>query len=847
MLSAGIMSAQSSVKVEVQNIVSLDEQFHVTFVVEGKDPPSSFSWNPGQDFNLVWGPQKGSTSSMNIVNGKTTSSSKFTYTYILTAKAAGKFTIPSASAVVKGATISSNPVMVEVISGGSKPKSRSGSESEVSGNELFMRMTLSKTNVVVGEPLTATLKLYTNTNLTGFEGAEFPSFEGFWSQAEVPSDYDFKREVVDGKIYESAVIRRFVLIPQKSGQLTIDPAELMCLVSVKVQSRSNSVFDDFFGESVRNVRKRVVAPGMKVNVRPLPAGEPTSYGGGVGSFKIDSRLSKDSLKTHDAAALVITVSGTGNLSLLSAPQVRFPADFESYDSKTSLNATAGGTSGTKTFEYPFIPRSHGDFEIPEIEYSYYDVNAGRYVTTKTGPIKVHVAKGKVSESSAAVPSISSPDRRDVRNLGEDIRYIKTSRPSLDKGDGFLLGKAGYWIFLAFLFIAAAVVWAATRKIVARRADVVGTRNRGATRKARKRLKLAEEHLGKNLYSAFYEELHRALLGFISDKMNMKVEDLNKEMISARLTENGVDPALAGEFTDLLDACEFARYSPASGNEAMKSHYDAAVKVISSIDYKMKGKKSSVTTAMIIVMALMLPGFSAVASETADAAWENGTAAYQEGRWKDAADAWEGIVSEGVESAELYYNIGNAWFKHGDMPKAILYYEKALKLNPSDDDVRFNLEFARGQIQDRIDEVPEFVLTSWGRKLCYKLSSNTWAVLFLLFISCALAMLLFFLLSSGRGARRGGFLGAIAFALVAAVCLHFACWQYSDYRKSDMAIVMVPVSSVKNSPSAGVESKDLFILHEGTKVRILEEAGSWCNIELADGRRGWMRKSEMEMP
>jgi len=844
MLTAGIMSAQSSIKVEVQNIVSLDEQFRVTFIMEGEERPSSFSWNPGQDFNLLWGPQTGTSSSISVVNGKTTSSSRYTYTYVISAKAVGKFSIPSASATVKGTTISSSPVPVEVVAGSSKPQTRSDSEQQ--GGEVFMRMLLSKTNVVEGEPMTATLKLYTNADLAGFEDADFPDFEGFWSQEDSPSEIDFNREVVDGKIYQSAVIKRYVLIPQKSGHLRIDKSELVCLVSVKVQSRSNSIFDDFFGESFRSVRKRVIAPELNVNVRPLPAGKPASYGGGVGSFKLKAELSKDSLKTHDAASLVITVSGNGNLSLISAPQVRFPADFEVYDSKSSVKAAAGGTSGTKTFEYPFIPRSHGDFEIPEIEYSYYDVNAGKYVSVNAGPIPVHVAKGKVAESSATVATVPSVDRRDVRNLGEDIRFIKTGMPSLKRGNGFMLGKTGYWICLILMILAAVTVWGATRKIAARRADVVGSRNRGATRKARKRLKLAEEHLGKNLYSAFYEELHRALLGFISDKMNMKVEDLSKDMISARLTDCGVDTALAGEFTDLLDACEYARYSPDSGNEAMKSHYDTAVRVISSIDYKMRGKKS-VGTALLIAMALILPGLNAVASDKADAAWNEGTAAYQEGRWKDAATIWEGILDEGIESAELYYNIGNAWFKDGSMPKAILYYEKAHKLDPSDEDIRFNLDFARGQIQDRIEEVPEFVLTSWGRKLCYKLSSNVWAVLFLVFVAGALAMLLFFMLSSGRGARRLGFFGCLALVLVSAVCLRFAYWQYSDYKKSDVAIVMVPVSSVKSSPSAGVESKDLFVLHEGTKVRIVEEAGNWCNIELADGRRGWMRKSEMEMP
>lgn len=854
MLSAALMNAQNSIRVEVQNIVSTDEQFNVTFIIEGEDRPSSFDWTPGQDFNLVWGPQTGSSTSINIVNGKRTKSSQFTYTYILSPKSAGKFHIQPASATVGGKTISSRQVQVEVVAGGSGTQSRGGSQSgqqrqttEISGDDIFMKLTLSKTNAVVGEPITATLKLYQRVDVAGFEDAKFPSFEGFWSQeTEAPNNISFSREVVGDQIYNSAVIRRYVLIPQKSGTLKIDPAELVCLVNVRVQSRSNSIFDDFFGDSVRSLRKRLSTPAVNVHVRALPAGAPASFGGGVGSFTLSAKFSKDSLKTHDASSLLVTVSGKGNVSLLTAPSIQFPADFEVYDVKSDVKTTEGGTSGSKTFEYPFIPRSHGDFEIPDIQYSYYDVNAGKYVVLNAGPVRIKVGKGKGGESSGVVSTLPSVERRDVRSLGEDIRFINTRKPSLSRGGGFLLGSAGYWIVVILIILAAAAVWFVMRRAAARRADVVGTRTRGATRKARKRLAQADEYLKKDLYTAFYEELHKALLGFISDKMNMKVEDLNKETITARLLENKVPESVTAEFTGLLDACEYARYAPGSGNEAMRAHYDTAVKVISSIDSGMKAKKAA-GAAVLAVLMLLLPGASVDASEADAGYWEEGVSAYQEGRWKDAAGAWENAVADGVESAVLYYNIGNAWFKDGNVPKAILNYERALKLNPSYDDARFNLEFARTRIQDRIEEVPEFVLAAWGRKMCYKLSSNVWAVLFIVFLAGALAMLLTFLLSSGRGARRAGFFSAIGLFLVALLCLDFAYWQYSDYRKTDSAIVMVPVSSVKSSPSSGVDAKDLFVLHEGTKVRILDEAGDWMNIELADGRQGWMRKSEVEMP
>jgi tetratricopeptide (TPR) repeat protein len=888
------VSAQNAIKVEAPDVVALDEQFNVTFIIEGEKNPSNFSWSAGDDFQLVWGPQRGSSSYTQILNGKRTTSRQTTFTYILMPKGTGTFTVPVATATVDGEPISSSPASIQVVSdgastagrsqaGGSAAPDRSGGQAAATGDiardDLFLRLSLSRTDVVLGEPITATLKLYQRVDIAGFENVKFPTFNGFWSQETYsPTNIEFRRESLDDRIYNTAVLRSYVLIPQQSGSIIIDPAELVCLVNVRTgSSTSSSIFDSFFQDDYVRIRKRITTPAYTVRVSPLPAGQPASFGGGVGNFGISARLTGNSLKTHDAASLIVTVSGRGNVSLLEEPKVTFPPDFEVYDTKTTENSdkSTGRTSGSKSFEFPFIPRSAGDFTIAPIEYSYYDINAGKYVTLRTEPLEIKVARGKTSESPSPVVQ-TGVDRKDVQSLADDIRFIVTKHPALVKKGSFFVGSSLFSVLAALLIVLAVAAYFFLRKAAAMKADVVGAKNRRATKMALKRLKQAGDFLDKNLYTAFYESLHQALIGFISDKLNMDMTDINKENIAAALSERGASDRQTRDFTDLLDACEFARYAPDAGHEAMRAHFDGAVASISSLDASLKNVKSA-KPGVSAVIALLLGLFSAslFASETADSLlsldplasgdslkaivqqpgtmlpsspdslWLEGVRAYSDSRFQDASDCWLAILEKGVESVALHYNLGNAYYMQGNYPKAVLYYEKALKLDPSDSDARYNLEFTNSFVQDKIKSVPEFILKNLARKTCYLLSSNAWAVLFLVLLALALTTALIFLLAGSRAWRRRGFYSAVVLFLLAFSALGFAQWQRSVYRKADSAIVMIPVASVKSSPSES-SAKDLFILHEGTKVKILDEVGSWKNISLADGRQGWIPADNLEI-
>lgn len=848
--------AQTTVKVQAPNLVAVDEQFNVSFVISGEDAPSAFEWQPTDDFQLVWGPQKGTSSSVTIINGQRTKSSQTSYTYILLPRKTGNFTLPAAVATVKGERVTSSAATIEVVSGGSKPaggqqaqesaeaQSRAQQQSgTVAADDIFLRMSVSKTKAVVGETLSATLKLYQRVNIAGFEDVKFPTFSGFWNQETfAPTNIEFSRESIDGVIYNAAVLRSWSLIPQQAGDLRIDPTELVCLVNVRTQRQSSgSIFDSFFQDDYQTIRKRVTAGAVTVHVSKLPAGAPASFSGGVGNFKMSAELSKDSLKVHDAASLKVTVSGKGNITLLDAPKISFPSDFEVYDTKSS------DASGSKVFEYPFIPRSHGDFVLGPVEFTYYDVSAGKYVTLTSPEMHVSVAKGDGSSApveSAGQLVVTPTNRKDVRDVGTDIRYIATSAPAFSRKGWTFAGSPLFWILFALIALAAAAAYFALRGVAARRADVVGTKRRGATKMARRRLSQAGDYLSKDLYTAFYEELHKALLGFVSDKLSMDATDMTKDNISEKLRSRGVSDALADEFVGLLDACEFARYSPSAGHEAMNAHFESAVSSISAIDDCMK-KKHNVSVAVPVIAILLAAGLPAqAASAGADSLWTAGVQAYSDGLWSEALADWQEICDMGLESSDLYCNIGDAWYKQNELGQAVLAYERALKLDPSNATARYNLDFVNNMIQDKIETVPEFFLKQWSRKLCWLLPSGAWAALCLVLFAAVLACLLLFLLSASSSARKTGFILGVILLVFASLSLAFSLRQRADYRKVDAAVVVKPVSSAKSSPGSS-SVVDLFVLHEGTKVQIIDKVGEWVNIELSDGRQGWILASDLE--
>ncbi len=580
------LSAQNSLTVEVPAVVASDDVFQVVFTASGDARTSDFQAPTFEGFGLLAGPATSTMSSTQIVNGQRNTTRSTSYTYTLKAMKEGKFTIGAATVKIGKETYSSKPAVVEVIKPSEKKAADKAAGVTSAGDDLMLTLTLSKTKAVVGEPIIATLKLYVqNSALGGFEDVKFPTFNGFWSQEiEAPQQIQFVRENVDGEIYNSALLRKYMLIPQQVGAVVIDPAELVCQIQVRntASGGSRSMFDDFF-DSYRTVRKRLRTDEKTIVVQSLPAGAPASFTGAVGSlFSCTVESIPENIKTHEASSLKIKVAGKGNIGLISAPNVTFPSDFEVYDMKKTEHIVTdeNGSSGYIIYEYPFIPRAPGDFKMPAVEFSFFDIKSRTYKTMSSTPRNILVIEGEAKDAAVLPSGIG---RQSVRSLVEDIRFITTSSSGLRTQGVFLVNSPFVYVLLGFIILAAVAVWIWLKKTIALNKDHARMRNRKAMKVARARLRSAGEYLRQGLYTSFYEELHKALNGYISDKLILPVSELSRDRIAMELDKRGCTQDVISELFKVLDACEYARYAPSAGNEAMEHHYQDAMKIISEIE------------------------------------------------------------------------------------------------------------------------------------------------------------------------------------------------------------------------------------------------------------------------
>lgn len=596
LLVGGTAMAQNTFVVDAPRVVGQDEIFRVVFTADGEI--TEFTNPVFTGVEVLAGPSPSRMMSTQIINGQRSESVEMSYTFVVRPVAPGMAKISAASASIGGKVYTTKEVSVEVVKGEAQQSGNQQQQGSVTGNaqqqrqqsgevsakDIFLKLSFSKTKVVKGEPIIATLKLYTRVPVAGFEDIKFPVFDGFWSQEiETPQNINFVRENVDNQIYNSAVLRKYMLLPQQTGDLAVKPAEMICQVQVMAAPRGRSIFDDFFDSGYQIVKKRVNSGNAVIKVSPLPAGAPATFGQGVGNFSLKVELSRDSVKAHEAGSVIVTVEGSGNLNLIEAPKVELPADFELYDVKTSNNYSYGATgiSGSKKFEYPFIPRSEGVFEVPPIEYSYFDVKSGKYVTLKSMPVVIKVAKGDANATGSSL--VQGISKQAVASLGEDIRYILQGNPALRPVGRFFVGSVSFFVVLAAIALLGAVAYSLLKKRARIKGDVVRTRNRKANKVARGRLKLAKSYMEQNLRSPFYEELHKALLGYISDKLAIQFADMQRDTIKETMEMKKVSEKNIGDFLQVLDNCEMARYSFAGEGTEMSADYGKAMEVISNLE------------------------------------------------------------------------------------------------------------------------------------------------------------------------------------------------------------------------------------------------------------------------
>ena len=568
--------------------VGMGQRFELSYSLNAEG--SGFEISNLTGFDVLSGPNPASSSNISIVNGRATQSITRSWSYILQPKKTGTFTLPAASVTAAdGKKYTSNTVTVEVVKG--NPQANQNQDGggdnapKISGSDLFVRLNVSRNSLYRGEHLTAIVKLYTRVDLSGINDSKFPAYNGFWTEDYYTADrLNFKRETVNGKAYNVATIKRSVLIPQRSGKLTIDPVEMKAVHRYRVQQQRRGFFWDPFGD-VRDLEKWIKSPVVEVNVKPLPGGAPASFTGGVGQLSFTASLDNQEIKTNEPINLKASISGKGNLRLIDPIEVDFPADFEVYDPQTESNvkADAGGMSGNKTFDYLIIPRHAGDFTIPAIEFSYYDPSSKRYKTEKAGPFQIKVEKGEGGEATNLVDM--GTGKTAIKVLGNDIRYLKTGDIDLQKKDSYFFGSGGFYTlfglpllgFIAFIFL--------VRKQRIANSDEAAVAKRQAGKLAKKHLKVAAEHLAANDRSAFYKEVLNGIWGYLSGKLSIPLSDMKKNRIQEEMGQKGASSALTEELMAFLNKCEFAQFAPGGGGENLQNVYDEAAALINKLDGK----------------------------------------------------------------------------------------------------------------------------------------------------------------------------------------------------------------------------------------------------------------------
>ena len=577
------------------DVVVVGDQFRLSYTVTTQKV-KDFRAPSIKGFDVLMGPSRSEQSSTQIVNGSVSSTSSITFTYILMANTAGEFTVPGASIVADGNQMISNSVKIKVLpqdqNHNSSRRNNDNSSSiqpssNASNQDLFITATASKTNVYEQEAFVLTYKIYTRESNLQLNNAKLPDFKGFHSQEiEMTTNARWTPEHYKGRNYYTTVYRQFVLFPQQSGKLFIEPAQFQMTVNKPVQSADP--FDAFFngGNNVIEIKKPITTPKIAINVNPLPAGKPTNFLGGVGEFNISSSINSKELKTNDAITIKLVISGTGNLKLISNPEIKFPDDFEVYDPKVDnqVRLTKEGLTGNKVIEYLAIPRHAGTYKIPGVSFSYFDIRSKSYKTLNTEDYVINVEKG-AGNADQVIANFTN--KEDLKVLGEDIRYIKQNEVTFQPKGSFFYGSMSYWLFYIIPALAFILFFIIYRKQAAENANVAKMRTKKANKVAIKRMKLAGKLLSENKKDAFYDEVLKALWGYISDKLNIPVSRLSKDNIEEKLRNHGVSEELIKEFLNALNDCEFARFAPGDENQAMDKVYSSSIEVISKMENSIK--------------------------------------------------------------------------------------------------------------------------------------------------------------------------------------------------------------------------------------------------------------------
>ena len=847
-----IIPMMAQIRVSAPQQVAVGEQFRLQYTISTTDVKGFRAGSIPDAFEVLMGPSTSTQQSIQMINGHTTQSSSVTYTYILAAVKKGSFVISGAHATVNGKSMFSNSVKITVsgsaqnqqygMQGGSQVRP---SGSHISGNDLFIKVSANKTRVHEQEPILLTYKVYTQVELTQLEG-KMPDLTGFHTQEiPLPQQKSFHIETVNGRPYRCVTWSQYLMYPQMTGKLQIPSITFKGIVVQ--ENRNVDPFEAFFngGSGYVEKKRNIIAQGMTVQVDPLPQ-KPSNFSGGVGKFTISASLDHPKVKAGDPVKVRIVVGGNGNLKLIKQPELVLPKDFDKYDAKVTdkTKLTASGLTGNMLYDVLIVPRNQGKYQLQPIELTYFDTSANKYKTIRTSPMILEVEKG--SGKVGDVADYSQPKDK-------DIRFIHNGAPEVVKPNDYFFGSTLYIILNALVVLIFFVLLIVFRKQAMEMANIDAMRGKKANKVAGKRLKLAAKLMAAGKSSEFYDEVLRALWGYVADKLSIPVSKLSRENISEKLSARNASQSDIDTFLEALDECEFERYAPGDAAGNMQKTYDKAVSAITNIEEGMK-KKKHVSGVKCLLIGLGMFGMlsassSAMAqeapakSETIQSLKQKADDAYSKGKYLDAIESYEAALKKG-KSANLYYNLGNAYYRTDNVTRAIINYEKARLLAPGDDDIIHNLEVARSKTIDNIQPGEKIFFKVWYENIKTSMGIDTWATLSLVSLVVALLLFLVYLFVKNMMLRKVAFYLSVALVIVFILGNVFAS-QLKDYTtNSKCAVIVSPTATAKKTPTE--QGADACILHEGTRGDVIDALKGWYEIRLADGTEGWISEKDVEV-
>jgi hypothetical protein len=575
------------------NTVADNERFQVTFTFSGNSINNLSKFTPPafNNFLILSGPNQ--STSIQIINGA--QSASLSYTYVVQPKGIGNFTIESASINQSGNTYRTMPIKITVVKGTDKPKQQKDNE-QISdkeiGENLYIRAIVDKVKVFKGEQVSVVYKLYTRLSIASQMGVnKLPQYQGFWAEElETPGNINFTTEIVEGKQFRVGVLKKVALFPTQTGTLEVTPFEITVPIQIQKQRSGKSIWDDFFGDPFGrseiyefNAKSNVV----KIQVEPLPSGQPNSFKGAVGDYSFEAKLNNTTVKSNEPLTLNLSVSGTGNIKLLEMPEINLPNGFEKYEPKLNEQINRSGrVSGSKTGEFLFVPRVVGVREIPPIEFSYFDPGKKKYVTLKSDPFKIDIKPADKQASSEIT------GKEDIKELGTDIRFIKTNYDDISRKENYIIKSTGFLIasILPVIFGVGLIGW--KRRYDKLHGNVVLLRYQKAQKVAKNRLKMAKELMDTQDYKKFYTELSSALFGYLEDKLHINKSEFTIEKASDELRNQNISDELINNLRSGAEKCEFVRFAPgAEKSAAMQEMYNEIAEVIINLEKNIPGKKN----------------------------------------------------------------------------------------------------------------------------------------------------------------------------------------------------------------------------------------------------------------